>query len=366
MNLLKWTLAASCFLAPLTPGLAEADNQLRNLSGIPLAERSPAPVEWPAAEGEAAVCLWKDDKRAALSFTIDDNSAPDVDWWLEQSKQRGIRLTWFLVTSGIGKTSFNGDWELWKRVMDAGHDLQSHTMTHLSASKTPETWKGIDWEYEESKKMLEENLPGLKVSTLAYPGGGQSHVNSPEAAGKYYISARGTKGMLNGSRGLNCLSINAMSKSNYGEGGIWANLNGLLDQEINGGKGYRGWAVHIFHLVKDKEAAIVDLDFASNNKDKIWTGAYTDVAKYAQERETATVTTRKDGSRLFLTLTDRMDDTLFDHPLTVKLRMPAPWKGLTATQGGRALPARGIRHEDVSYALIEVVPDRGEVEVKGQ
>jgi hypothetical protein len=93
-------------------------NQLLNLSETPLKPRFKVTDRvWPATVGEASICLWNDDKLAAFSITIDDNPANDVEWWLEKSKEMDIPLTWFLISSKVGKYSGPDKWDLWKVVV---------------------------------------------------------------------------------------------------------------------------------------------------------------------------------------------------------------------------------------------------------
>lgn len=207
-------------LCALTAGAQ--DNQLLNLSGIPREERNILPLAktWPTAPGEASLCLWKDDKTAAITFGIDDNCAMNIDWWLRECDARGVRMTWFLVASGISKSNpaMNGKWEDWRRVAAAGHGLESHTMTHLGGSRNAETWKGIEWEYAESLKTITENIGGgWRAACIAYPGGSYPGTNDPSVAARHAIAGRGTRGTLNGPQGLNYLSVNAMSKHNIND-----------------------------------------------------------------------------------------------------------------------------------------------------
>jgi peptidoglycan/xylan/chitin deacetylase (PgdA/CDA1 family) len=314
---------------------------------------------WPTKVGDASICLWADDKVAVLSLTIDDNCAPNVDWWLEQSKELNIQLTWFLVTGGIGKQSFSGSYELWKRVLDAGHAIESHTVTHLAGARTPDTWKGIDWEYGESLKQLETGLAGHRVNFLAYPGGGQSHHNDPQVAAKYYIAARGTRGTLNGPTGINYMQVNAMSKPGFDPAKPFNNLHNLLNPNEGA---YRGWAVIIYHYIKDKTTVQQHLDFYKTNSNDLWGAKFGDVALYAQQRDTATLTVDENTpTQIKFTLKDEKDDKLFFYPLTIKVRVPDAWKNIGATQNGEVVESRIVEHENARYALVKAVPDKGSV-----
>lgn len=360
------------FIPVLSLSAARAGgDQLLNLAGIPREERNILPKEftWPDRPGEAALCLWKDDKEAVISYTIDDNCARNIDWWLKESAERGdMKVTWFLVSDGIEKKlnpSMNADWTRWQTVRDAGHGLESHTMTHLGGSRNMETWKGIDWEYETSRDTINAGLgAGHKVSSLAYPGGNYPGKNDPKVAAKYYASARGTKGMLNGPQGINYLQVAATTKPNFGERPTqdFINAENLFNP---GHKAYRGWKVIIYHYIKESDPAAVgkvraNLDYAVEHGDKLWVGRYGDVARYAQSRETANLeVVQNSPSRIALRLTDRMDDRIYDFPLTVKVRLPASWQTAQAEQDGKPAVTRLVEHDGNRYALVDIIPDRG-------
>jgi peptidoglycan/xylan/chitin deacetylase (PgdA/CDA1 family) len=343
-------------------------NQLLNLHGVPTKDRTRVQIaHWPISPGEAAVCMWKDDKLGAISFTIDDNCAPNVDWWLEQAAKHEVPLTWFLVTAGVGgrNKTFNGTWELWSKVRAAGHAIESHTVTHLSGARTPETWQGIEWEYAESKRQIESNLAGHRVGFLAYPGGGQAKFNDPNVAAGIFLAARGTRGTPNGPQGLNYLSLNAMTKSNLDGGQEWNNLNNLFDKSLYRGTHYGGWAILVYHYFRAPyEEPLEKLGFYAANKARLWAGTFGDVARYAQQRETATLTVKEStSSRIVLSLTDRMDDRFYDIPLTVKIRLPAAWRDVAAQQAAKRVPVRVVEHEGAIFALADIVPDRGDTTV---
>lgn len=65
-----------------TPYHPAASNQLLNLYGKAVTATPVKEITWPANPGEAEVCLWKSDKYAAASITIDDNWGPDHQWWV--------------------------------------------------------------------------------------------------------------------------------------------------------------------------------------------------------------------------------------------------------------------------------------------
>ncbi|WP_309398253.1 polysaccharide deacetylase family protein [Cerasicoccus maritimus] len=350
-----------------TTALFAGEKQLLNLAGIPKEERMNVPVEyvWPENPGEAAVCLWKDDKAAAISYTIDDNCAMNIDWWLAEAGQRDMKLTWFLVTGGISNSNpkMNGEWSQWQAVYDAGHSIESHTVTHLSGASKPE-WQGIEWEYGDSKQAIDANVAGNSATALAYPGGGNSAKNDPEVAQGIYIAARGTRGTINGARGLNYMSINAMSRPNIGDNpkASFSDCSRLIDPADT--KAYRGWGVFIYHYIKGEnmDKTREQMDFYYSNRDAFWCASFSDAAKYAQSRDTSNLEVLENSNqRIVLSLSDWMKDEYFNHPLTVKVRLPDDWSGFRARQGdGPELNTRVVEHDGARYGYVDIIPDGGQ------
>lgn len=338
---------------------AWASEQLPNLNDEkPAARFAVRGPSWPANPGEAEICLWKDDKVAPVSFTVDDNSAPDVPWWLEMADKYGLKVTWFIISKNVGGNGVGGTWDLWKEVLARGQDVQSHTHTHLHVDEPG--WENIEWEYAESQKLIEENLPGHRVRFLAYPGGPNSKLNDRTVAGKYYAGARGVTGTLVAPNVVDYLGVRAITEDSFDNPKTqWADLKRVLDPAD---KVYRAWGIYIYHGVKDKNPERPLFHFIAENKDSFWIAQFGDVSLYAQERDTATLkVTENTASKISFTLEDRMDDKAFDFPLTVKVRVPDGWKTVSATQGGKAVGAARIEHEGKSFALVQAVPDRGAV-----
>lgn len=343
----------------LWAGSAGAAGQLPNLNDEkPPVRFAMADRTWPANPGDADICLWKDDRIAAVSFTVDDNIAPDVPWWLEMADKFGIRITWFIISKNVGGNGVGGTWDLWKQVLAKGHDVQSHTHTHLHTEEPG--WKDIGWEYAESKRVIEENLPGHRVRFLAYPGGPNSHLNDRSLAAQTYAGARGVTGTLSPVNQIDYLGMRAVTESSFGNPKAnWADAKRVLDPAD---KMFRTWVVFIYHGVKDKTPDRPLFQYLAENKDKFWFASYADAALYGQQRDTATLkVVENSGSKIVFTVEDRMDDATFDFPLTVKVRLPSGWTAAAAEQAGKATGASTVEHEGNHYVLVDAVPDRGPV-----
>jgi len=344
--------------------------QLRTLPPAPKTGRFEMSYErvWPEKPGQAHVCLWADDKYAAVSITIDDNCQPDHDWWIEQGEKHGFHFTWFVITGATGdpKRGFCGTWSDFRRLRQLGHDVQSHTVSHhKDDAKRPDA--EVHAEYRDSQRDIEKNAPGARAVCMAYPwGSGKDAI-----AAQYYTACRGVHGAPNRADRINYMRT--------GSGSIHPQTVDLLltgkhasVHWLNRPTYRRAWLAPVYHYVragrsaeeKDANQARVagQLAHLASKKDQIWVGLFREVACYGMERDTARLEVTENGTEAIrLSLSDDMDDTLFAYPLTIKVRLPDAWTGVAATQGGASAEARIIEREGGRFVLLKAAPDRGDV-----
>lgn len=327
--------------------------------------------QWPQEYGGADICLWKHDAIGALSITIDDNTKPDHHWWLEMGDTYGLRVSWMVITSHIGDP-FSGPWDDYRKLVARGHDVQSHSVTAMHPDRP--AWKGVEAEFTGSKKAIEENIPGVRCLTYAYPGGGKERTQTSKEemtalAAKYYIGARGGPG-INAADTIDYHRISSISgKINFGDAKFATmDMKHILEKSGNPRTAplYRGWYVCHFHLVKPDDKAQLQKPFAivaeKTGSGDLWMGLFREVCLYVRERDTAklAVEETKPG-RITFVVTDSVADDPFDFPLTVKVRLDASWKSAKATQNAKEVPVKLIGHQGTPFALVDAVPDRGPV-----
>ena len=289
-----------------------------------------------------------------------------------------------------------------KPIYDAGMDVQSHTKTHYdkNAQKYITTGQLIG-EYSQP-------LSAIGAQTLAYPEGLMTYdpenyetsdrgvpYDSKAYASKYYIAARDVTGNVNmpnktgilgQQQSMDYMDVSSQSTSETTptttKTHSWWALEDLVkslyrdDYTYKGQVNIGGWGcIHTHSLSRkttanpsypEKEVTGADivedvlkyLDEAGAN---VWNDSFTNIAKYGQERDSATLTvTSETDNEIKYTLTDKMDDTIFDYPVTVMVKIPSAWTEVTAMQNGKELEA--TVNSD-GYAYVETIPDRGEVTV---
>ena len=396
----------------VTAPLNRTEKEKLNLDPVASGESRIDPNDFiglPEAVGEAKIALWSGDKTVAYTITVDDSIVDDfVKWnaWNEgvSSEQLakldeslgaeraekyhtayGVPVTFFVPILNYvpgqgdeGKT-YTSNSGRWLEQIAAGHSVQSHSKYHIDGSiknSTFTTAMHIE-DCLSSKNTVNElaGTPDNECRTMAAAWGG----GNQEIWRQFYIAVRGSGDGINAPGKVNYNNVSSFSMNGErepshliqmmvnalnpasGTYGSWICLHshGLdytaLENEELGGKKYPS---DIFEYVYR--------DVLAPNKDKVWTGTFDAVAQYGQERDTAELTvTENTDSKIVYTLTDEMDDTMFDYPLTVKFRVPDDWAQVTATQaqsgGAVTLPVTESTVDGKKYVLVETVPDRGAV-----
>jgi hypothetical protein len=332
-------------------------------------------LQWPANVGDLSISMWSQDKIAAFSLTIDDNHVQDHAFWYEMAEQYGWKWTWFLIANQIGWSSAD-HWGNWQKAIDKGHDVQSHGQTHLCDALFY-TYR----EYRQSQVEIERNLSNAQVRTVAYPFGintdkkgspcepliSDRTKNSRAEAAKYFLAARDVYGALSSPAKLDYMKVPSISSARnfLNPQAPWAYFDSVFNPSS---ANYRTWyVVHYHNLPTDtaKNEARQVLGHLKEVESQVWVAPFTQVAKYGQEYASAKlVNVQKTANSVRFELKDQMNDTWFNEPLTLKLRLPDAWSGtLSVTQNAANLNIRAVVEQGKNYALLEVIPNRGVVTV---
>lgn len=340
---------------------AIASNELHNLpdpqadiAKVPRIKRSEY-TAWPVNHGDAHVTLWDDDKVAALTITIDDNWETEHSLWLDMQQKYGLVFTWCIMTQRSGKPV---KWDSFQNLLAYGHDVGSHTTNHLDLKLPESQHPGIfDEQYAPSVVDINTNLVGGDCQIVGYPYG----FGDRTVAKKYFIGGRGTGANVNWADNINYIY------SYSGGANDTTYIKTLVDPSvlIFGKTHYGDWTCTHFHDIgKVLPATNEYLACLSRNTDKIWVPWFKNLCKFGQERDSHTLTvTSVTNSKITFNLTDLMVDSIFNYPLTVKIRVNNDWTNVTATQDGKALYTRMLTYNGNQYVLVKAIPDRGAVEV---
>jgi len=332
--------------------------------------------QWPASFGDASVSMWSKDKLAAFSLSIDDNHTQDHPFWFEMADEYGWNWTWFVIANQVGYSS-RDHWGHWQEALDSGHDIQTHTYSHLC-----DALFYTHREYRQSQAVINQNLDGAKVVALAYPFGVHSNkagspcasldtdrtANNRDEAAKHFLATRDVYGALSHPARIDYMKVPSVSAARnfFDSSRPWAYFDSVFDSTSSNWRTWYSAHFHGLYNEAQKDAVRDVLAHLKTREDDVWVGTFTAVAKYAQQFATAVLSDiQTTASSISFTLTDQMNDDWFDEPLTVKVRLPDGWTGFTvaASQNSESLPTQVVEYDGANYILVEAIPDRGIVEI---
>lgn len=299
---------------------------------IPLLSAAAALAASPPADtgapGATTVLKWKDGRQAAFLLAFDDSCESHVNIAIPELKKRGLVGT-FYINPGNGP--FKSRREAWEKEIPAtGMEYGNHTMTHVGALSA-EDW---DRELAGCSEEIGRCFPDRKTPRLiAYgtPGGIKkenwrlSEEEITQSLARHHLILRPS---FYGPPIHLQPTAEAMIK--------------VVDQAL--AKGEMG---HLdFHgvggdwLTTPREGFVGLLDYLAANRERLWVTDLISFHKYRTERDGAAAEVLESGpDRIRIRLTCTADPALYDLPLTLSTRVPAAWKGCTATQGGRETQA---------------------------
>ena len=115
----------------------------------------------------------------------------------------------------------------------------------------------------------------------------------------------------------------------------------------------------------DKDVCATHFAYIGSKSDDVWAGSLNEVLKYIYEKQTAkTDINWIRENALSLSLTDTMDDAIFNFPLTLKVNVPAEWEMVSVSQNGENSTVAVKVEDGKSFIYINVVPDKGDILVE--
>ena len=289
----------------------------------------------------------------------------------------------------------------WRALLDTGRmKMISHSMTHtwwgtepdvIDITKLTDDPEKIELEIVRSQEVLRELFPDQRVLTFVYPGfaaiqtkyGANSETkmkyvfseNSRKVVSEHYIAGRIGSGSYSiFSTGIDFTTLGALSLSdsqvenNRAQSFILDAKNNKLavifshrvlevtKEELKDGYVYPNDVSMSVEYYEDMCRVLAE----EVAKGRIWNTHYEDAIMYVREVQSAKLSTDGDENEVRVTLTDEMDDEIYNDPLTARLDAADSWEAVKIVQGDRVSYARveeilwGDRTVD-----LEIVPDGG-------
>jgi oligosaccharide reducing-end xylanase len=298
---------------------------------------------------------WGNFCQGAVSHTFDDGTAGQSSVAVPAFNAKGLHMTMFVVINWVG-----GKWTPFQNAFKDGHEIGSHSNSHTKQAPASDL--------SSSQKSIQQNVPGEKCVTYAYP-----ECTPGTGSSQYYIASRScTNATINSATSPNWENINSQFvDENVTYGGIkGSGMNAFADAAASQG----GWAVYAHHgvgngdhsMYTDANALKSHVDYLSQNRGKIWCETFGNVARYIKERSAATAAvTSSDDNTVKLTLKDNLDNATYNFPLSLRFEMPSGWTDPTVTQDGKAIKDTVVTVNSKKYVMFQAVPDGGDIVVSG-
>ena len=104
------------------------------------------------------------------------------------------------------------------------------------------------------------------------------------------------------------------------------------------------------------------IDYLSTNTDKFWVETFGNVVRYIKERDAASVRETASGDNsITLQVTDHLDRSIYNYPITLRRPLPANWPDAVVSQNHQPVGAQLVTVNSTQYVRFDVVPGGGDV-----
>ncbi|HEX7072133.1 MAG TPA: polysaccharide deacetylase family protein, partial [Rhodothermales bacterium] len=308
------------------------------------------------------IARWHDFRPAAISHTFDDNLPNQLAIAVPLFDEFGLKLTLFALTDNASSWA-RPNWPGMQAAAANGHEIASHTVTHVRLPDV--TMDQQRTELRASADSIAARIPEQQGLTLAYPF---CVVGDNAMTAEYYIAARGCQGAIERATPADMLNISSIVVGSQGSVQNAAQLNARSDAAVSSG----GWAVFLTHGI-DNDGGYspipsaelrAHVEYLAENQDRFWVETFGNVVRYIRERDAASVVEESaDENRLVVQVTDDLDDTIYDHPITLRRALPEGWANVTVTQDGEPVRQRLLDEDGARYVIFDATPDAGDVAI---
>ena len=300
----------------------------------------------------ASVAKWLDNHAAAISITNDDwpipGREPDIDSYV---MEQGLVMGYEIVTGN----SFYGDpifigpdderivYLMSELVPKGGFGYFGHGHNHIDHDElsweealesfranyeTMQDWgmKPVAYAYPRSAGLEVETQLALEASGFL---SGRLQTTNPDA----YYNLPGLQLVPDNWFGLLALEMQSIE---FAGCDACVNDNSELLPVLDEALAQRAWIILTYHSIGQEHWGWYDWDEFRKDVQSIaardfWTATMNDIVLYIREREKAELTAERfvdaKDDRIEITLSDGLDNAVFDQPLTILFEQPTGWIG---------------------------------------
>jgi hypothetical protein len=263
----------------------------------------------------AAICNWRDGRRAALSIRFDDSHPTHLSTAIPILDEYGFRGT-FMVNPGEHppnsrrRSAFHTQRSEWETVAKTGsHEFANHTLHHQGAENDEE----MESQVGEASKAIWRLFPD-RSKLLALNLGGGTYWTTTKTL-RYYLDKYHLFD-VSGSLGMD---------------DVYGNRVAAFRQHLERHLESAGWCRVHYHDIGQGHAASeanfrAALDVAREHEAELWIAGMAEIHKYQTERNQAKLAIANQGPRrVTLELSCSTDPELYDQPLTIEIALPDNW-----------------------------------------
>jgi len=303
------------------------------------------------------VAVWRGFRTAAISYTFDDDLPNQYAVAVPMFNAKGFKITLFTVRDWVP----GGSWAPLQAAALAGNEVASHTVSHPDLS----TLSGADQTNQlgASQYAINVQVTNQLCVTLAYPycNEGQERLTS-----RYYIAARGCSGQLVPATPPNFLNISSFVCGPQGSVQTAQDFNNMA----NNAAAANAWCVYLIHAIDgDNGYSPIasttlqqSVNYLSTHTGTFWVETFGNVVRYIKERDAVVVTeTTNVAGGFTLQVTNNLDLTIYNYPITLRRPVPAGWPAIAVFQNNQPLPTVLATNNSTNLIMFDVVPNRGDV-----
>lgn len=303
---------------------------------------------------DITICTWKNNAKAALSYTWDDNTGKQLSTAMPIFDKYGYKMTFFLTTN------WGPDWTGFKKAFDNGHEIAVHTLSHPNFGSIDDAAE--EKEQADCQKLIREKISPLAANTMAYPfcASGNKTITS-----KYFIAARGCNGQVEKKTPPDYYNTGSLICGT--DGGV--NSSTAFNNAATNAASTEGWAIFLLHGIDSDggyspvTSQMMDqhLSFVKNAGSDYFLDTYEAVARYARSRTGAIVDQYSSSlSKISFEVKNEGITSSHSDSISIIWKNEAVWEEFVITQAGNVLTSRllgGNRH------IFEAIPNGGKIEI---
>lgn len=304
------------------------------------------------------LATWSNFRDAAISYTFDDGCSGQFAKAIPMFNEFGYHLTLFTVNNWATE-----NWSKLAKASEQGHEVASHTVNHPSLTDCSLEVQRA--EMTNSRKEIDEKITNTKCVTIAYP---MCRVADYSLVKENFVTARGCQGYIEGPTPKDIYNISSVICGNVGPITTAIHLNDKINDAIK----INGWCVFLFHGVDDdggyspfsSAEMHSNLEYVQTIDSKIWVATFREASLYFMERDNAVlkeVSAAK--NKIALTLSDTLDNAIYNYPLSFRRTLPAGWKYAKVLQNGKPVDYEMVKIDGTNKIQFNVIPDAGDIEI---